>query len=474
MKKFSVLLVVVMLATLIIGCAGPAPAPAPADQQPAATTGGQPAAGAPTATPVPQAIAAAQAPASTPVAGGCNVPAPASPTTINLIGWTFPIMDFYAEEFKKCNDVKNLTVGVKLLDGPSAQQQVRLALSGGGKSPYAIVHGANDQVVEWGSAGWIRPINDLVEKYWDQYDLGDIPQAAWAGATIDGKIYGVPVVANTLLLLYRPDLLEKYGLKVPTTYDEVIAACKVLKNEPSIDLPFTINLHAGWTWDYEFLAFIRSFGGDYLNADNTPAFNSPEGVAALTKMKEVIDGCMGPEGLSWSIDQTETGMATGRLAMAHTWASRAANMDNPERSDFVGKIDFAPAAAPKPGGKLGGSAWNDYYMIPATTDVDPDLIFRTIMEATDLESQMKAADKGMTTRTEVGKAGGGGRYLQAANESIAKGVGIYPKVPANSLVLTALEKWLPLVATGELSPKEALNKAAEDYTKEAIAQGYIK
>jgi hypothetical protein len=87
---------------------------------------------------------------------------------------------------------------------------------------------------------------------------------------------------------------------------------------------------------------------------------------------------------------------------------------------------------------------------------------------------MKAAEKGMVTRTEVGKAGVGGRYVEASNESLAKGVGIYPKVPANSLVLTALEKWLPLVATGELSPQEALDKAAEDYTKEATAQGYIK
>ena len=282
------------------------------------------------------------------------------------------------------------------------------------------------------------------------------------------------MVANTLLILYRPDLFEKYKLEVPKTYDEVIAACKVLKDEPSIDLPFTLNLHAGWTWGYEFFAFNRAFGGEYLNDDNTPAFNSPEGVAALTKMKEVVDACMGPEGLTWSIDDSETAMATGRLAFQHTWASRAANMDNPDRSDFVGKIRFAPAAAPKPGGLLGGSAWNDFYMIPATTDVDPELIFQVIMEATDAESQMKAAEKGMVTRTSVGAAGAGGRYLAAANESIAKGVGIYQPVPANALAITALGNWLPLVATGELSPKEALDKAAAEYTKEATAQGFLK
>ena len=35
---------------------------------------------------------------------------------------------------------------------------------------------------------------------------------------------------------------------------------------------------------------------------------------------------------------------THALAMISTWASRAANMDNPEKSEYVGKIGFAPAA----------------------------------------------------------------------------------------------------------------------------------
>ncbi len=421
---------------------------------------------APTVTPTPNPNA--------PVTVPCNIQPPSNPTTINVIGWTFPIMDYYASEMKQCNNVKNIQVDVKLLDSASAQQQVRTALSGGGKSPYAIVHGANDQVVEWATQGWVRPLDDLVKKYWDKYNLGDIPQSDWDGATVNGKIYGIPVTSNTLMLFYRPDLFAKYKLQAPKTYDDVIADCQVLKADNTIDLPFTINLYAGWAWDYEFLPFIRAYGGDYLNADNTPAFNSPAGVAGLTKMKEVVDACMGPKGLTYSIDQTEIALETGRLAFAQTWASRAANMDDPTKSKFVGKINFAPAAAPKPGGPLGATTWNDFYMIPTTSDVDPDLAFQVIMEAAKLDSQMQAGKLGMVTRTKVAAAGVGGRYVQAAEESIAKGVGIYQKVPANSLALTALADWLPLAGTGELSPKDALDKAAAEYTKEAKAQGFIK
>ncbi len=66
------------------------------------------------------------------------------------------------------------------------------------------------------------PLNDLVDKYWDEYNLGDIPEKAWEGVTIDGQIYGVPIVGNTLHLIYRQDVFDELGIEVPETYDDVI------------------------------------------------------------------------------------------------------------------------------------------------------------------------------------------------------------------------------------------------------------
>ncbi|MCP4397059.1 MAG: extracellular solute-binding protein [bacterium] len=406
--------------------------------------------------------------------GDCNVPAPAASTEVNFIGWAFDITEFYAKELEKCNSVENLQVNVQLLNSSGAQEQVRLALAGGAKSPYGIIHAANAQIIEWGSLGWLMPLNDLVEKYKDEYNLGDISQKAWDGGTIGGKIYGVPMVGNTLHIQYRKDLFEQYGLKPPTTYDEVIAACETLKKDTSIDLPFTTNLHAGWAWEIEFLHFLRAFGGDYLNEDNTPAFNAPEGVTAVEKIMEVVNACMGAEGLTYSLDDSSAGIQSGAVAFIQIWASRAAGAIDPEQSMYADQIAFAPAAAPNPGGPLGGSAWNDYYAIPATTDIDPDLLFRLILDAADQASQMQAAEYGIVTRMTASKSGVGGPYLPAAAETIAKGVGIYQPKAAVSLVRSALGDWLPLVGNGDLSAQEALDKAAEQYTTEAIAQGFIK
>ncbi len=400
----------------------------------------------------------------------CNLEAPESPTTVNLIAWAGLSIYFYNDEFAKCNDVENLEFDAQILDFSSVVEQVRLALSAGGESPYQIVHASNTELVEWGFAGWLLPLNDLIGKYGEEYDLDDHSATAWEGATIDGQIYGVPFRANTLHLWYRTDLFEEYGLEPPSTYDEVMAACEVLKDEPSINLPFTMQVHAGWAWDIRFFSFIRSFGGDYLNDDNTPAFNGPEGLAAATKIKEVIDACMGPEGITYSIDDSANGLANGTIAFIHTWAGQGAIFEDPDTSNVVGLIESAPAAAPNPGGPLGGSAWHDYFTIPATSDVDPDLVFRVIMEATDRQSQEEGAKIHPMTRLSVPEQLSN---AAAINETIVNGVGIYDANPAIVLAQTAIGNWLPFIGTGEMTPQEALDRAAEEYIVEATAQGYL-
>ena len=85
----------------------------------------------------------------------CNLDAPGESVELNMIGWSFPITDLYAEELAKCDKVENLNVNTNLLASADAQEQVRLALSAGGDSPYDIVHGANAQVGEGAGVGWI-------------------------------------------------------------------------------------------------------------------------------------------------------------------------------------------------------------------------------------------------------------------------------------------------------------------------------
>ncbi len=404
--------------------------------------------------------------------GGCMLEAPESAASVNMIGWTYPIIDFYAEELEACNAVDNIEVSTQLLDSGSAHDQLRLALGAGGTSPYDIIMVTQGDVKSYVNEGWMMPLNDLIEKYEEQYDISDI--SGLSDMSVDDNIYALPMELNTRHLFYRPDLLEKHMIEVPETWDDVIAACEVLQAEDSIVIPFTTQLHAGWAWRIEFGDMLLAFGGHPLNEDNSPAFNSEEGVMALEKLVEIADACMGEEGLTYSIDDSQIGIATGELAMAFTWASRAAAMDDPDFSDYVGGIEFAPAPKAMADGLYGATGGTGAGLgIPANIDDDPDLVFQVILEAMDVESQVRGSEVGVISRSAVA-AEAEARYLTAVFDTILGGVEGDP-VPAIGAVLNPVwDQWLPQIMMGEMSAAELLDAAADAYTAEATAQGFME
>jgi len=400
----------------------------------------------------------------------CNMDAPDSAVTINYLGWPFAATQFYAEELEKCEEVENISVNIEFLDYDSTMDQLRLVLSAD-SSPYDIIHVTNPEAAEFGFNGWLTPLNDLIDKYRDEYDLDDIPQSAWDGALIDGNYLGVPMIGDSQIISYRSDLFDEYGLAVPTTYDEIISACGVLAGAPGIDIPFAMDFSAGWAIEIEFLAAIRSFGGDWLvPGTNEPNFASPEGVAALTKLKEVNDACMGDAHLTYGYQAASDGLANGSIAFISIWASTVEGLQNAENSEYPDVIAFAPAAAPLTGSLLGSTAWLNYYAIPAGSGLDAELVFLAILEATDATSQVEGGQFGVVTRKAVTD---GVPTVEAVNASIGEGVGPYEPNAAIALVQAALQNVLPFVFTGEMTPQEVLDAAVEAYIAEATTQGFL-
>ncbi|MFD2612486.1 hypothetical protein [Paenibacillus gansuensis] len=79
-------------------------------------------------------------------------------------------------------------------------------------------------------------VEDLTEA-WEKYatpelkaNMGFQDNAAFVPATKNGKIYGIPLpydMGNSVSLMYvRKDWLEKVGMKMPTTIDELVAVAK--------------------------------------------------------------------------------------------------------------------------------------------------------------------------------------------------------------------------------------------------------
>ena len=63
------------------------------------------------------------------------------------------------------------------------------------------------------------------------------------GAKIKGVQYGIPFNKSTEVLFYNADLLKQYGVKVPTTLDELKEAAKTIYEKSNHELLVLVSTH---------------------------------------------------------------------------------------------------------------------------------------------------------------------------------------------------------------------------------------
>jgi len=398
----------------------------------------------------------------------CPIPVPAESVTIDAMVWDFPVTQQYAVELADC-ETDNVTINVQFLDNNAANDQIALDLATG-TPEYEIVATTDSRVGE--HAHGLLDLTPFIEKYWDEFDLGDIADAYWQGGVVDGKMLGVPIFSNTMHFFYNTEILEANGITPPDNFDEVVAACAVLKEAGFAD-PFNINLSAGWAWEIEYNNVIKSIGGDVLNDDLTPGWDTPEGLEAVNAILALNDACMTDAGRALGIDDAEAALRAGELPMATIWASRAAQMDDEENSLVVGKIGFGPALYTNADSLRNGPGFVDYYSIPANGSEDPEFVFLTLMGAIDLESQNAAAAHAAVTRASASNVSAP-RNGAASAQSVAEGVGTRSKSGALDIVSSILGDALLEITANGADPATALADSAAAYIVEATTQGFIE
>ncbi|MFE4800646.1 extracellular solute-binding protein [Streptomyces sp. NPDC056708] len=110
----------------------------------------------------------------------------------------------------------------KVTDQLSTQKQLSNAIKAG-DAP-CLVQNTAEYVTSLVSQGALADITSYVKS-----KEGDFNPGAWAGAKVQGKIYGVPTSSAPAFTIYRSDVFKKYGLKAPATWDDFISAGEVLK-----------------------------------------------------------------------------------------------------------------------------------------------------------------------------------------------------------------------------------------------------
>ncbi|WP_187279907.1 ABC transporter substrate-binding protein [Quadrisphaera setariae] len=129
-------------------------------------------------------------------------------------------------------------------------------------------------------AGQYADLTDIMEPVKAQFS-----ETSLKVVTIDGKIYGIPMISDPQLIFYRPSMLQKAGIAEPKTFDDLIAAGIELTGGNQKGLWLGNDGGAGVIKS----AAAASGGGLLSDGDTKVNFATADVASALTKLKEAND-----------------------------------------------------------------------------------------------------------------------------------------------------------------------------------------
>jgi multiple sugar transport system substrate-binding protein len=189
-----------------------------------------------------------------------------------------------AKKFEEENSDINIEFEFFPYDQFESKVQTSLSSKEGGADIYEMWGGWG---IDFAPTGALEPISaDLQKNIEENYY-----ESTYGALLSDGKIYGLPLEFNIEYgaMLVQNDLMKAANVAVPTTWDELVDAGikgTVMDGNTFVNKGFDFV-----NWDsvpYMFLAMTMSQGGTYLNEDGTFNLQTPEAEAAFQELHDLI------------------------------------------------------------------------------------------------------------------------------------------------------------------------------------------
>jgi multiple sugar transport system substrate-binding protein len=458
------------------------PTPVPAKPAAAAPTAApaKPAAAAPTTAPAKPAAGATAAPAGAPTAAAAAKPAAgaqpapvglnpdkAKGSNLRILLWQnykYEGINTYAKEFE------DLTGGKITFDpvADSAMPSKQIVALSGRTGEYDLT--TVDEPYLPSYHPFLVNLDPMVQS--DKFPKEDWVPVMWDAGVYDGKTYAIAFDPNVQILFYRKDILEKMGLKVPTTWPEYM---EVATKSHTAEVPGSVmsairhpqtGINA---WN-----FITTRGNEIFDDKFMPAFDNEKSYEALALYKEIVDkvspkGVVGYDGTAATTDFRQ-----GKAVLYQYWASVAPGMKTAQDSKVVETAAYAPVIGWEKRHSMRG-VWN--WSISADSK-QRDAAWEFVKWFTTPDAMMKYVKSG---------AGNTPRISVLDSQAFQSA---YPHAPAlaetfkmakkrpifneYNEILEALNIMGSKVTTGEATPKDAVQEAAKTMLETMRRGGYIK
>ena len=395
--------------------------------------------------------------ASTAWAGGCGI----EKGSVRILSNDFGALHAVVGKAEKCTGgdvafMKNQT---------TEHRDLQVAALTANPAEYTSAVVANSSIVPLLNKGLIQPLDALVAKHGKPLKQNQL-------ITIDGKVMAVAFMANAQHLYYRKDILEKAGLDVPKTYEDVLTACKVIREKGLMQFPFTSNFKVGWNLGEEFVNMYMGYGAEFFKAGTAHAsINNEKGVAALNMMKALAEYA-NPDFLTFASNETAAIWEAGKAALMFAWGSRAGAILDAEGSTPEIVANTMLAAAPTvAGGSVPATTlwWDGFTVAKNISPEDAEATFIAMVHG--ISKDMVKANNDLAVWLIDGFVPGKG--AKGVFASAEAGAQPYPMLPYMGILHSALGSELSDFLQGKESAQQALADVEAAYTAAAKEKGFL-
>ncbi|MFI0778910.1 extracellular solute-binding protein [Streptomyces sp. NPDC021212] len=292
----------------------------------------------------------------------------------------------------------------------------------------------------------------------DQSDY--LPKAA-AGTRFKGATYGVPQVIDTLGLFYNKKMLKEAGVQPPTSWTELKAAAKKIKQKTG-----KTGLYLRGDDAYWYLPFLYGEGGDLLDtrAKKVTVDDEP-GVKAFAAARDLVasgaaetDATDGWDTMQHAIKNGDVAMTVnGPWAIEDTLAGKA--FKDPSNLGVVP----VPAGSGGQGAPQGGHNLTVY---AGSKNLDASYAFARYMSSAEVQAKTTEKLSLLPTRASVYRnktvaANPNVKFFKAAVDKAVE----RPWIPEGNSLFQAILVQLPNVLAGRTSPRKAATSVGDAYRK---------
>ncbi len=259
------------------------------------------------------------------------------------------------------NDMHGYSEQVTFLEMPYPTNQHRAQLRARAQTPahsdrpnhrsqcYDVITMDVIWTAEFAKAGYIVPLDPA------EFQVDALLDRPVKAVTLDGKLWAVPHRTDAGLLFYRKDLLDRAGLKPPTSWDELARQARMIGAEEHIDgLVGQYDHYEGLTVNA--IEAIWGHGGDVVGPGGKVVVDSPEAKAALRMLAEAVgsdaSGWIPRSALGYNEEKSRAWFQQGSAVFLRNWPYVFKLLGDP-KSPVLGKFDVAELPGPS---ALGG--WN--------------------------------------------------------------------------------------------------------------------